>query len=147
MKKWIPVLILVGFIAAPGLCGDAEPQMDLDQQARVLQLKVESEMAEIQIAKARLELEHMEQQLRAESVDDDDDEEEEFFEALVEHGHALGVILVIINILAAIWVYGDMQGRPSASWIWVALVLLGGLCATIAYGVIRIGDCVSVKKE
>ena len=47
--------------------------------------------------------------------------------------------MIIVRALAAAWVYRDTQ-QHSASGLWIAIVLVGGLLALIAYVVSRLGS-------
>jgi len=60
--------------------------------------------------------------------------------------HALLALLVVLHILLAIWVYGDVQKRgvPGRA-IFIVLVLLAGIPMSILYALVRIGDKVGEK--
>lgn len=47
---------------------------------------------------------------------------------------------IIVHILTAIWVFQDIQHRHVGSGLWVILALLTGLCGTLVYAIVRIGD-------
>jgi hypothetical protein len=47
---------------------------------------------------------------------------------------------ILVHILAAVWVYQDIQKRHVGSGLWIILALLTGLCGTLVYAVIRLGD-------
>jgi hypothetical protein len=62
--------------------------------------------------------------------------------------HALLAILVVLNILLAIWVYGDVQKRGvPGRGIFIVLVLLAGIPMSILYALVRIGDKVGEKSS
>jgi hypothetical protein len=47
---------------------------------------------------------------------------------------------VLVHILTAVWVYQDIQKRHVGSGLWIVLALLTGLCGTLVYAVVRLGD-------
>lgn len=56
-------------------------------------------------------------------------------------GHALILVLVILHITLAVWVYGDVQKRGvSGRGVFIVLVLLAGIPMSILYALVRIGD-------
>ena len=56
-------------------------------------------------------------------------------------GHTLILVLAIVHILLAGWVYGDVQKRGvSGRGIFIVLVLLAGIPMSILYALVRIGD-------
>ena len=152
MKKLIVAMALLGILAVPALCehgheygGDQlAAEMSMEEQRELREFQMEGEMVKIELEKAHLELDAMKMQIQHEFEFDDDDDESE---SIMAHGHILFLIILIIHILSAVWVYGDMKGKACASWIWVALALLGGLCATIAYAIVRLADCCHEKPE
>ena len=51
------------------------------------------------------------------------------------------VVMAIVHISLAVWVYGDVQKRGVAGrGIFIILALLAGIPATILYALVRIGD-------
>jgi hypothetical protein len=57
----------------------------------------------------------------------------------------LFVLIFVINILCAIWVYQDIQKRSSESGIWIVIALLAGLIGTLVYAVVRLGAGMKLK--
>ena len=54
--------------------------------------------------------------------------------------HPLLILLVVVHILCAVWVYQDIQKRTRESGIWIVIALLTGLLGTLVYAVVRLGD-------
>ncbi len=50
------------------------------------------------------------------------------------------LLILIINILCAIWVYQDIQKRSRESGIWIVIALITGLLGTLVYAIVRLGD-------
>lgn len=142
MKKHMLFLLAAGFIwptlvfAEEGLTviEDAEHQLEmfniqLEQKKAETDFEFGRQMRELQLEKARLEIEH----------------------ARREPGHRPGpkpegmcaiilLIAVLNRILAPIWIYRDMRQRNAGSVILVLLGILGGLAGLLTYAVIRLGD-------
>lgn len=59
--------------------------------------------------------------------------------------HPLLILLVVVHILCAVWVYQDIQKRARESGIWIVIALLTGLLGTLVYAVVRIGDGTKIK--
>lgn len=47
---------------------------------------------------------------------------------------------LVIHLLTAFWVYGDILRRKTGSRVWVVITLLTGLLGTLVYAVVRAGD-------
>jgi hypothetical protein len=54
--------------------------------------------------------------------------------------HPFLLLVIIINILVAVWVYQDIRKRNTGSGIWIVIALLAGLLGVLVYAVVRIGD-------
>ncbi len=54
--------------------------------------------------------------------------------------HPFLLLVVIVHILAAIWVYQDIRKRNAGSGIWIVIALLAGLLGVLVYAVVRLGD-------
>jgi|GEM_PF-1623536 Flp pilus assembly protein TadB len=64
------------------------------------------------------------------------------------HGviHAIALVLMIVHIILAVWVYSDVQKRGvPGRGIFIVLVLLAGVPMSILYALVRIGDKVGEK--
>ena len=146
MKRYILSMMLVtiflpAFAAAQEEAPeDFEFQMEMRQREMELQqqeteMDLERRMQELELEKRKIELEHMrrpkEHPVRLEQDDDDDDEDEL---------HPLLLLLAVVNILCAVWVFQDIRQRASGSGIWIVIALLTGLLGTLVYAVVRLGE-------
>jgi hypothetical protein len=50
------------------------------------------------------------------------------------------LLVIIVHILVAVWVYQDIRKRNTGSGIWIVIALLAGLLGVLVYAVVRIGD-------
>jgi hypothetical protein len=58
----------------------------------------------------------------------------------------LFLVLAIIHVMLAVWVFTDIRKRGEGSGIFIVLALLAGIPGTILYALVRIGDRVGEKK-
>ena len=54
--------------------------------------------------------------------------------------HMMFAIILLVNILLAIWVYKDIRKNNSESGVWIIIALLTGLFGTAVYALVRLGD-------
>ena len=59
---------------------------------------------------------------------------------------ALLPLIVVINILLAVWVFTDIRKRGEGHGIFIVLALIAGLPGAILYALVRLGDRVGEKK-
>jgi hypothetical protein len=62
----------------------------------------------------------------------------------LQHLHGLVklclLVVIVFNILLAIWIYSDIRKRGEGSGIFIALALLAGIPAAVIYTLARIGE-------
>ena len=118
---------------------DIEFQMELrgrefELQQQEAQMDIERKMQELELEKRKIELEHMrrpkEHPIRLEQDDDDDNDDL----------HPLLLLVLVVHILCAVWVYQDIRRRAGGSGIWIVIALLTGLLGTLVYAVVRLGE-------
>ena len=56
-----------------------------------------------------------------------------------KHGGMFCIIVIIVHILTAVWVYQDIK-RTKISGIWIVIALLAGLLGTLVYAVVRLPE-------
>lgn len=56
------------------------------------------------------------------------------------------VVLAVIHIMLAVWVFTDIRKRGEGSGIFIVLALLAGIPGTILYALVRLGDRLGEKK-
>jgi hypothetical protein len=54
--------------------------------------------------------------------------------------HGLLLLIAVVHILVAVWVYTDIRKLNSGSGIWIVIALLTGLLGALVYAVVRLGD-------
>ncbi|MHC4119668.1 MAG: hypothetical protein ACYSWO_19390 [Planctomycetota bacterium] len=50
------------------------------------------------------------------------------------------LLILVVHILVAIWVYMDIRKLNRGSGIWIVIALLTGLLGTLVYAIVRLGD-------
>jgi hypothetical protein len=134
MKRYILVMVLATLFAPTAVfCQELDeqqedPEYQMEMHERQMELEqLDAEMGfqqslqELELEKRRIELEHMRR--------GPEDKE-----------HPLLLLIVIINILVAVWVYQDIRRRNAGSGIWIVIALLAGLLGVLVYAIVRIGD-------
>ena len=136
MKRCILIMVLATMFAPTAVfCDELERQEDPEYQMEMREREMELEqrdaemdfqrsMQELELEKSRIELERMRG----------------------EHKHGRGkphpflLLVIIVHILVAIWVYQDIRKRNAGSGIWIVIALLAGLVGVLVYAVVRLGD-------
>jgi len=133
MKRHILMgLLLVSMFACPAVLAkefvpeDLEAQMamkerDMELQQRQAKMDMEREMQKLDLEGQRLKLEHV----RGMNKD---------------KAHPLLLVILVVNILVAVWVYMDIRQLGRGSGLWIVIALLTGLLGTLVYAVVRLGD-------
>ncbi|MHC4293511.1 MAG: hypothetical protein ACYSTX_04385 [Planctomycetota bacterium] len=130
-----------------------QKEMQLQQQRMAFEMRRQNQ--QIELEKRKLELEHDRRALSERTEQEEFHDEERYNWAehevgLAEHagkaehhdegGGVILVIIFIVNILLAVWVYKDIRKRNSGSGIWIVIVLLTGLLGVIPYSIVRLGN-------
>ena len=50
------------------------------------------------------------------------------------------LVIMIVHILLAVWVYNDIRKRDNESGIWIVIALIAGLLGTAVYAIVRLGN-------
>jgi len=101
-----------------------ERKMELEQRQAEMEFK--RRMGELELEKHKLDLERLRK-------------------AHKDGPHALLLVILVVHILTAVWVYQDIRQRNHVSGLWIVIALLTGLLGTLVYAVVRLGN--SEKKK
>jgi hypothetical protein len=138
MKRYLLFSILV-FVCistnVPGLESDMrtppEPGPEQQMERRLVELELQEREAELDFQQQmrKLELEQRKMELERQQKNHED-------------GGAAVILLLclVVNILAAIWVYQDFRKHNTESGIWIAITLLAGLFGALVYSIVRLKE-------
>ena len=106
-------------------------EREMELQHRDAEMGIEQEMQRLELEERKMHLEREMQQ-------------REHAGHRTHHGekaaHPLLLLLLVVHILLAVWVYTDIRKLNSGSGIWIVIALLTGLLGTLVYAVVRMGD-------
>ncbi|UCC98638.1 MAG: hypothetical protein JSW66_01835 [Phycisphaerales bacterium] len=134
MKRYVLMsLLLAGLFACPAVFSrDFEREdAEFDMGVRERQMELEHRQAQMETERQMQRLELDERRLDLERAHDGHDKDEM---------HGLLLLIVVVHILLAVWVYMDIRQLNRGSGIWIVLVLLAGLLSALVYAVVRLGD-------
>ena len=136
MKRCILIMVLATMFApvavfSQELEGQENPEYKMEM--RGMEMELEQRDAEMGFQRRMLELELEERQIELERL---------------RRGHKhrpckklpFLLLVVIVHILVAVWVYQDIRKRNAGSGIWIVIALLAGLLGVLVYAIVRIGD-------
>lgn len=103
----------------------------LELQESEANVNFRQQMQELELEERRIELEHQREKMGHTS-----------HQKLRHKKCAVPFIMLcfVVHILAAVWVYQDIQKRKVGSGIWIVITLLAGLLGVLVYAIVRIGD-------
>ncbi|MEK7997036.1 MAG: hypothetical protein AAB403_24805 [Planctomycetota bacterium] len=138
MKRYVLMsLLLASMFACPAVLSkefvpeDIEAQMamrerEMELQQREAKMSMDREMQKLELEGQRLKLDRAREGHKREP-------------------HPLLLLVVVVHILLAVWVYMDIRQLNRGSGLWIVLVLLAGLLAAVVYAIVRLGDSRQAK--
>jgi len=142
MKRYILIVMLAVMLLPTGLVaqGPEREEMAFQKEMREREMelqKLESEMdfhrkmRELELEKHRIELDKLRKPKEAPA----------YAKLHRKEGpHALLLLVLVVNILTAVWVFQDIRQRAWGSGIWIVIALLTGLLGTLVYAIVRLGN-------
>ncbi len=135
MKRYV-LSIMLAAIFVPALAvaqeeGPEDIKFRMELQHREAQMDIERSMQELELEKRKIELEHMRRPKEHPGYMKGHDKDRK---------HPLLLLVLVVHILCAVWVYQDIRRRAGGSGIWIVIALLTGLLGTLVYAVVRIGE-------
>ena len=134
MKNTVLGLIAAMLLAAPAMA--EEHKIDIDQEMERLELEqaraefeFDQEMRETDLQERHLKLDMMRRQI-----------DRPHTSPKKEKAGGVLLLLGIVHVLMAIWVYQDVRRKNKGNGIWIVITLLAGFCGAAVYALIRIGD-------
>jgi len=136
MKRCILIMVLATMFApAAVFCQELEGQEDPEylMEMRGREMELEQREAEMDFQRRMQDLELEERQIEVDRL-------REGHEHRPGKHHPFLLLVIIVHILVAIWVYQDIRKRNAGSGIWIVIALLAGLLGVLVYAVVRLGD-------
>ena len=106
-------------------------EREMELQHREAEMAHEREMQELELNERRAHLEREEREREHAGHHKRHDKKD---------AHPLLLLLLVVHILLAVWVYRDIRTLNRGSGIWIVIALLTGLLGTLVYAVVRLGD-------
>jgi hypothetical protein len=141
MKRYVLSILLMSMLVPTAVwCGEFEEIAELEAIERQMEHR-EREM-ELEHREAEMGFEREMQQLELEERKTHIEREHAGHRE--RHGKKgaapLLLLILVVHILVAVWVYTDIRKLNSGSGIWIVIALLTGLLGTLVYAVVRMGD-------
>ena len=142
MKRYVLTIMLAAiFVPALAVAQEEGPEdikfrmelheREMELQNREAEMDFERSMQELELEKHKIELEHMRRPK----------EHPGYMKGHHKGGaHPLLLVILVVHILCAVWVYQDIRRRAGGSGIWIVIALLTGLLGTLVYAVVRLGE-------
>lgn len=143
MKRYVLGIVLMSMLVPTAVwCGEFEEIAEREEIERQMEHR-EREM-ELEHREAEMGFEREMQQLELEERKVQIEREREHAGRREHHGKKgaapLLLLILVVHILIAVWVYTDIRKLNSGSGIWIVIALLTGLLGTLVYAVVRMGD-------
>ena len=134
MKRYILTMMLAAMLLPTGLFGQEQEleEVEFQMEVRERQMELEQRETQMDIERRMQELELEERELELERLRKKHHEK--------DGAHPLLLLVLVVHILVAVWVYQDIRRRGCGSGIWIVIVLLTGLLGTLVYAVVRLGE-------
>ena len=101
--------------------------MEFEIKRQELDFETEHRLRELDIERQELDLQYMQQDIQ-------------YDRELADLVSLFLLLALAVRILLAVWIHLDCRKRQTGSGLWIFIILLGGVLAAIAYGVVRMGD-------
>lgn len=112
----------------------------LNIEEREMEMDFQRQMKQLELKKRTLGMEDWAQKKKGHAGYKRHHEKAAFKRHHGKCGRAIFAIIVIVNILLAVWVFQDIRKKSDSSGIWIVIALLTGLLGVLVYAVVRLGD-------
>lgn len=141
----LSIVVLSMLVPTAAWCGEFEEiaereRIERDMERRERQMELERREAEMAHEREMRELElrerrsHIERESREREHAGHDKRHDK------KDAAPLLLLILVVHILVAIWVYMDIRKLNRGSGIWIVIALLTGLLGTLVYAIVRLGD-------
>jgi hypothetical protein len=148
MKRYVLITVLMAmFFSTPVFSQDPDegrgrPEKDMGHRLRLrrAQLELEERESDLNFQQQMRELELEQRRMELQCQRAGKKHKEGWKHKRKDDAAPLLIIIAIVHILTAVWVYQDIRKRSAGSGIWIVIALLTGLLGTLVYAVVRLGD-------
>jgi hypothetical protein len=143
MKRYVLSMVLVAMLLpAFAVAREFERPEDTKWQMemREREMELEQRKAEMDFARRKQELELQGYKQKLENLRKPKEHPGPVKLHKKDGPHPLLLLVLVVHILVAVWVYQDIRRRGSGSGIWIVIALLTGLLGTLVYAVVRLGN-------
>ena len=139
MNRYFLVSTLLSVVVCATALGQ-KPAPEQQMELRRMQLELEEQEAELQFQRQMRKLELEQRRIELERQG-----RPQGYAKWRQYHRCKGAILfvglcLVVNILAAVWVYQDIRKQNKGSGIWIAITLLTGLFGVLVYSIVRLGE-------
>ena len=143
MKRYVLGMMLAAMLLPAFAVGqelEGPEGIEFQMEMREREMELHQRGAEMDIARRKQELELEGYKLKLENLRRPKEHPEH-----AKHNDKCGalpllLLVLVVHILVAVWVYQDIRRRGCGSGIWIVIALLTGLLGTLIYAVVRLGD-------
>ena len=142
MKRYVLSMMLAAMFLPTGLFGQEREleEAKFQMEMREREMELEQRGAEMDFARRKQELELEGYKLKMENLRRAKEHPGPVKHHEKDGAHPLLLLVLVVHILVAVWVYQDIRRRGCGSGIWIVIALLTGLLGTLIYAVVRLGD-------
>jgi len=141
MKTYYLLFVLAVAMFAPAAAAE-EVELSPHEQMEIRNLQLDLEEREMEMG-FRRQMQELELKKHGLGMGREY-QKKKFHAGLKRHhdkdGKPILVLIAIVHILLAIWVFQDIRKKSDSSGIWIVLALLTGLLGVLVYAVVRLGD-------
>jgi hypothetical protein len=147
MKRYVLITVLMAmFFSTPVFSQDPDegrgrPEKDMGHRLRLrrAQLELEERESDINFQQQMRELELEKRRTELQCQQAGKKHKKGWKHKREDDAAPLLIIIAIVHLLTAVWVYQDIRKRGVGSGIWIVLALLTGLLGTLVYAIVRLG--------
>ena len=146
MKRYVLSFVLMSMLVPTAVfCREFEEQEETERQMQHMemlerQLELQQREAEMNVEREMQKLELERHRMNLEREHRGPEHPRPGMHHPEKEGHPILLLILVIHILVAIWVYTDIRRLNRGSGIWIVIALLAGLLGALVYAVVRLGD-------
>lgn len=142
MRRYIFSMMLAVMLLPTGLVaqGPEREEMEFQRETREREMQMQQREAEMDFHRKTQELQLEKNRIELEQLRRPKEEPAHAEHNRKDGPHPLLLLVLVVNILMAVWVYQDIRQRGCGSGIWIVIALLTGLLGTLVYAIVRLSN-------